>query len=166
MKNKKSLLSLGLLALVLVLGVGYAVVSSVSLTIGGEVSANSDIKVSFKEVKSKSNQTTVTATTTDGSLTATFNVTDLSTVGQTEYAIYTIQNKETDVTAKVSLEEAIQPANSSYFEVETDLTDGTTIAPGDTLDVKVSVTLIATPLTTNDSTADVTVKLEAEAVTN
>lgn len=166
MKNKKSLLSLGLLVLVLVLGVGYAVVSSVSLTISGEVSANSDIKVSFKEVKSKSNQTTVTATATDGSLTAVFNVSDLSTVGQTEYAVYTIQNKETDVTAKISLEETIQPANSTYFKVETDLADGATINANGTLDVKVSVTLLATPLTTADSKATVTVKLKAEAVTN
>ena len=35
MKNKKSMLALGLVALVLVLGVGYAVVSSVGLTFTG-----------------------------------------------------------------------------------------------------------------------------------
>ena len=35
MKNKKSLLSLGLVALVLVLGVGYAVVNEVLLTFTG-----------------------------------------------------------------------------------------------------------------------------------
>ena len=51
MRNKKSLLSLGLLALVLVLGVGYAVVSSQELTIGGTAeTVDSTIAVFFDTV--------------------------------------------------------------------------------------------------------------------
>ena len=166
MKNRKTLLGFGLLVLVLVLGVGYAVVSSVSLTIDGTVSANSDIKVSFKEVKNESNASLVEATTTNGSTTATFNVSDLSAVNQTEYAVFTIQNLESDVTAKISLEEAIKPTDKTYFEVTTDLNENAVIQPNGTLDVKVSVTLKSTPLTDENSEANVTIKLKAEAKTN
>ena len=94
------------------------------------------------------------------------NVSDLSTVGQTEYVIYTIQNKETDVTAKVTLEGSVQPSDKTYFEVSTDIGNGATISPGGTLDVKISVKLNATPLTAIDSEADILVKLKAEAVTS
>lgn len=165
MRSRKTFISFGMLALVLILGVGYAVVSSVSLTISGSASANSDIKVSFKSVKEESSSL-VDAATTDGTLTATLNVSDLAAVGQTEYAIYTIQNKESDVSAKISLDGTITPADKTYFEVTTDLTNGTTIAPGETLDVKVSVKLNSTPLTDSDSEANILVKLKAEAVTN
>ena len=165
MRNRKIFFSGGLLALVLVLGVGYAVVSSVSLTISGSASANSDIKVSFKEVKNESSAL-VEASAIDGAITATLNVTDLSTVGQTEYVIYTIQNKESDVTAKVTLEGSVQPSDKTYFEVSTDIGNGATISPGGTLDVKISVKLNATPLTAIDSEADILVKLKAEAVTS
>lgn len=166
MKSKKTFFGFGILALLLVLGVGYAVVSSVPLTINGKVSANSDIKVSFESVKSKSNNSTVTAETTSGSQTATFNVSDLATVGQTEYAIYTIKNEESDVRAKISLDGTISPSDKTYFDVKTDLVDGTVIEPNSTLDVKVSVTLVSTPLTAATSEANVSIKLKAEAVTN
>ena len=52
MKKKKSLLSLGILALVLVLGVGYAVVSNVGLTFDGTATvADADLKVSITGVQ-------------------------------------------------------------------------------------------------------------------
>ena len=51
MKNKKSLLSLGLLALVAILGVGYAVVSDVVLTITGTASVANAPKVSATAAK-------------------------------------------------------------------------------------------------------------------
>ena len=46
MKSKNSLVTLGIIALVLFLGVGYAVVSSVYLNIGGTASVDDqDLKV-------------------------------------------------------------------------------------------------------------------------
>ena len=171
MKNKKSLLSLGLIALVLVLGVGYAVVSNVGLTISGDVSSNSDLKVSFKSATDSSDK--VTATTTDGSLTATINVTDLSAVNETVTATYTIQNLETDVDAKV-IEKSITILSkdgkntdlSQYFEVTTDIdeTNGLSINRKSEADVVVQVKLLETPLTAATSTAAVTIELEASAV--
>ena len=59
MRNRKSLLSISIFALILVLSVGYAVVNYVDLTVGGEISASTEnIDVSFKSV----NPVKVTAT--------------------------------------------------------------------------------------------------------
>ena len=171
MKKKKSLLSLGLITLVLILGVGYAVVSNVGLTISGKVSENSDLKVSFKSADDGDNEK-ITATTTDGSLTATINVQNLSSVGDKVTATYVIQNKEKDVDAKVVEKEIKILAEdgttdlSEYFSVTTDI-DGSTgleVAHEGTATVEVTVELLKTPLTNNDSTANVTIELDASAV--
>ena len=102
MKNKKSLLGLGLLALVLVLGVGYAVVSQVSLTIGGTATvASSNLKVKFINPTTTGGAgTTVAAVEND--LKATISVTGLTEVGQVATATYTIENSEKDLKAKIT----------------------------------------------------------------
>ena len=80
MKNKKSLLSLGLLALVLVLGVGYAVVNTITLTFNGSASvADAELKVAITGVTS-SKDTDVTKSFTDK--TGTFGVSNM-TLGET-----------------------------------------------------------------------------------
>lgn len=170
MKNKKSLLSLGLLALILVLGVGYAVVSSVDLTISGNVSANSDLKVSFTGATDASDDR-VTATSTADGLIATINVQNLAAVNDTVTATYTIQNKETDVKASVSKPKiTVVSAEdgsdlSEYFVVTTSVdTDAVEIEAGQTADVTVTVKLAKTPLTDATSTAKVTVVLTASPV--
>lgn len=163
MKNKKSLLSLGLVALVLVLGVGYAVVSSVDLTISGTASANSDLKVTFKSATSTSDK--VTATAEDGKLKADITVENL-TYNEEVTATYTIQNKEVDVDALVKLV-SIENDNEDYFTVTADIDEtGKTIAAGgtETIDVIVTVKLIATPLTETDSKANIVINLLAEPV--
>ena len=81
MKNKKSLLSLGLLALVLVLGVGYAVVSNVTLEFGGKATvANSVLKVDIAKVETttKPDKVTVNHTFTAHSKEASFTITDMA----------------------------------------------------------------------------------------
>lgn len=170
MKNKKSLLSLGLITLVLILGVGYAVVSNVGLKISGKVSANSDLKVSFQSADASDDEK-ITATTTDGSLTATINVQNLSSVGDEVTATYVIQNKETDVDAKV-VEKEIKVLTedgtdlSKYFSVTTDIdeNDGLGIDREGTAEVVVTVALLETPLTDKTSTANITIELDASAV--
>lgn len=164
MKNRRSILSLGLLALILVLGVGYAVVSSVDLTIGGTASvAESTLKVSFKDVASKSGEN-VTAETTDGSLTATIAVTGLTKIGDTATATYTIQNKETDLSAEV-LKKSIENDKEDFFEVTTSVDSAPAkIAAGSTETVTVTVKLIKMPILESDSTANITIKLNATPV--
>lgn len=164
MKNKKSLLSFCLLALVLVLGVGYAVVSSVDLTIGGTAKVKgSDLKVAFNGTTSVSDEDKVTASATADALTASIAVTDL-TLGDSVTATYTIQNKETDVNASI-IKDSIVVDKTEYFKVTTDV-DSTakTIEAGETATVTVTIELIKTPVDTSDSTANITVTLKATPV--
>ncbi len=164
MKNKKSLLSVCLLVLVLILGVGYAVVSSVNLTISGTAKVGtSDLKVSFNGTATTPNNGKVSATATDGSLSANIAVTDL-TLGESVTATYTIQNKETDVNAQI-LKKSITNDKDAYFKVTTDVdSSAKTIVAGGTTTVTVTVELIKTPVESADSTANITVTLEATPV--
>ena len=171
MKNKRTFLGLGLLALVLILGVGYAVVSSVDLTISGNVSANSNLKVSFEGTTSVSDEDRVSASATEGELTATINVQKLSSVGDTVTATYTIKNEEKDVKAKIEKSLITVLASdevtnlSEYFEVTTSVdTNALEIEAEGTDTVTVTVKLLKTPLTEATSTAKVTVKLLASPV--
>lgn len=163
MKNKKSLLGLGLLALVLVLGVGYAVVSDVVLTINGSASVGTeDLKVSFEGTVAADQG--VTASATKGSLTGNIEVTGLDHIGDTATATYTIQNLETDVAAEIT-KESITVSNSGYFKVTTSVdNDALTIARNNTGTVTVTVELIKMPITAEESTTSITVKLNAAAV--
>lgn len=161
MKKQKSILGVGLLVLVLVLGVGYAVVSSVDLTITGTAGVKtSDLKVSFEGTVATDPTEKVTATATKGELTATINVKDLE-LNDTVTATYTIQNEETDVNASV-IKASITNDKAEYFEVTTDMDDtAKTINAGATGTVKVTVKLIKTPIAEADSTANITIKLTA-----
>lgn len=164
MKNKKSLLSFGLLALVLILGVGYAVVSSVGLSIDGTAKvASSNLKVSFNGTTDVSSDEKVIATATDGTLSATIAVTNL-TLNESVTATYTIKNTETDVNAEV-IKASIENDKSTYFQVTTDVDDSAkTVTAGGTTTVTVTVKLIKTPVEDADSTANITVNLTASPV--
>jgi len=171
MKKKKSLLGLGLIALVLMLGVGYAIVSNEYLEIGGNVTAGGNVKVSFKSATDTSDK--VEANTTDGSLTATIDVTNLETVGETVTATYVLQNKETDVDANVVVTDITVLSKdgkstdlSEYFGVTTtiDEENGLDIEHDNTSTFDVVVELLKTPLTAETSTGEITIELTASAV--
>ena len=168
MKKKKSLLSLGLLALVLVLGVGYAVVSTQNLEIGGTASvAESTLDVSFEGTTSKDGDGTIVAEASKGSLSADITVTGLTAIGDKASATYTIQNLETDLNAEISLKETngIKNNKSEFFKVTTSVDDATTtITKESTGTVTVYVELIKLPIDEDDSTAEITVNLVATPV--
>ena len=167
MKKKKSLLSLVLIALVLVLGVGYAVVSTQDLTISGSAStATSTLDVSFEGTANSAGAGTTIATAIKGDLTASIKVTGLTAIGETATATYTIQNKEIDLAALISKKE-ITNDKGEFFEVTTSVDkaeDAITIEPEGTGTVTVSVKLIKMPIETTDSTAQITVTLLATPV--
>lgn len=128
MKNRKSLLGLVLLALVLVLGVGYAVVSSVDLTISGDASvADSELAVSFTDTVTTGGAGTSTGAATAGALTATFKVTELKAVGDTATVTYTIKNEEKDLSASV-LKSSITNDKEAFFQVTTSVDSTANIA--------------------------------------
>lgn len=162
MKNKKSLLALVLVALILVLGVGYAAVSSIGLTINGTANVKgSTLAVSFTDATSVSDAEKVTATATNGSLSANITVKDLE-LNDTVTATYTIQNKESDVKAKIT-EGTHSVTNSDYFQVTTDIGTGKEIQVGGEIEVTITVKLIKTPVTDDQSSSNITINLEANA---
>ena len=167
MKNKKSLLSLGLLALVLVLGVGYAVVSSVDLTIGGSATVkDADLKVIITNVEDKStviqDGASVTHTwKTSGETEDTFEITNM--ILNEEVTIeYTVTNEETDVTANLAEKIALDNDNTTHFSATYSIAeDGAELSPGESTVVTVKVKLNVTPTTEEESTANIGFTLAA-----
>jgi len=175
MRNKKSLLSLGLLALVLVLGVGYAAINATDLKITGTAATGDveDMAVKFTSVKNDTvtpaDGTTnanlaVDATIGDG-LIATIDVTGMSAVGDKAVATYVITNSETDLDALIT---KVKATGSDYFKVTTSLdaegANVTAAANGGTAEVTVTVELVKTPIDADDSSAEITVELLASPV--
>ena len=164
MKNKKTLIGIVLLIVVLLLGIGYAAITR-ELTISGSATANANsenFKVYFTGETEVSNGDNVTATATAETTTANITVTGLTTKDDFETATYTIKNASPELNALLSVttEEA---ANSDYFDVKAEIEDeATPLAPDGTTTVTVTVTLIKTPVA--EVTSNVTVKLNAEAV--
>lgn len=165
MKNKKSLLGLGLLVLVLVLGVGYAVVSTQNLDIGGTAGVEeSTINVSFEGTTSKEGDGTITATATKGSLSANITVTGLTAIGDSASATYTIQNLEKDLNASIT-KESIENNKTEFFSVTTSVDENATVVEHEgTATVTITVELIKLPIEKEDSTATIKVNLLATPV--
>ena len=164
MNRKKTLYGLGLLALILVLGVGYAAVSEVTLNIDGTATVASEaLKVSFNGVTDTEDDGKVVASSTDNSLNASIQVTNL-TLNEAVSATYTIKNQETDVDANV-IKKQISNDKPEFFEVTTSVDDSAeTITAGGTGTVTVTVRLIKTPIETDDSTANIQIDLTASPV--
>ena len=160
MKNKKSLLSLGLLALVLVLGVGYAVVNKITLTFNGEATVGeADLKVAITAVTSSTDEN-VEKSFSDKE--GTFKVSNM-TLEQEVTFTFTVTNKETDIVAKLTDANVVK-GNTEYFTATYVVNDGDAIQPGDSATVVVTVKMVKTPVTENDSKAEFTYTLNAVPV--
>lgn len=164
MKNKKKFYVVGLLVFVLVLGIGYAAVSTVGLNIDGTASVKSEnLKVSFNGVTEVSEEGKVVANSTDNSLDATISVSDL-TLNEIVTATYTIKNEETDVNANIT-KKTITNDKEEFFEVTTSVDESpTTVDANGTAKVTVTVKLIKTPIEAGDSTANIQIDLDANPV--
>ena len=166
MKSKNSVKLVIVLALVLFLSVGYAVVNSVTLTVTGTAgSVSENIDVYFTGTPQVSNSSKVTATSTSGSLTASIKVSDL-TLNETVTATYFITNNERDVGAIISLE-SITNSNPDYFEVTATINGSYNLCPENFEERAVTVTikLKKTPITTDVSSANIAVKFKADPTT-
>lgn len=169
MKSRKSLLSILIFALVLVLSVGYAVISYVDINIEGTASAAAEIMdVSFKSGSPVYDATTnpdVYTTVTNGSLTASITAKNL-TLNNPVTLTYVVQNNETDVDASV-IEHELTNSNTQYFDVSTDIeTAKTCLQKGGTINVVVTVTLIKTPVNVDDNSTDIGITLRATPIDN
>ena len=159
MKNMRPFLILALL--VFFLGIGYAVVSSVNLDIGGTANVeNANLKVVFNGNTEISNAEKVTATAVDNSLSASILVEDLQ-LNEVVTATYYIKNKETDVNASVIVSD-IENDKEDFFEVSTDISQtAKTIEAGGVDKVTITIKLIKTPITAEDSKANIRILLVA-----
>lgn len=173
MKSKKGLIGLIILVAVLVLGVGYAVVSNVTLTISGEASMKDvELNVGFNgtvtpDVTNAAGATATgsnAGTSTTGVKIATINVSNLAKVGDYAEVTYEVQNYETDVDANVYVSN-IANDKSDYFEVTTDAGSDSKKAVAKnngTNTIKVTVKLKARPTTAADNKATITITLTGE----
>ena len=160
MKNKKLLVGIALLIVVLVIGIGYAAITD-SLTISGTATATANddnFKVVFNGTKTADDG--VTATVTAGTKTATMDVSGLTTTGQTKSATFTIENQSAELNALLAVKTETT-GNAEFFKVDAEIADPTTLEPEGTTTVTVTVELIKTPI--EEVTGSINVELSATA---
>lgn len=175
MHKQKRLIFIIILLTVILMGIGYAALSNVTLTINGKATAtpnDENFKVYFtgKNTKKSGEESNpnVNVTVTEQATTATVNFSGLSKKDDTEYAILEIENASNDVDAK-SITVALEASGSTTIIEATAIMcdiDGTAIsnyfvASGNKTYVKVSATLLQTP--TEDSEITITATITAVA---
>lgn len=183
MKNRKNMFVLAIVALILVLGVGYAVVSQTTLTITGSGTAKTEtLKVVYDGVNSgTTNGATgkvTSITNPDGTTAATFEITDMA-LNETVSMSFEIENRESDVNATINFPTITQNTKSDYFSVAFEYKDsaisgsgtqaawasGTkTLAHGAKATIVVKVTMTNTPITSTDSSTNITISFTADPV--
>ncbi len=167
--KKRNLVFIVLLA-ILLLGVGYAVVSSVTLTVDTTnttvtmTADPSNFDVQFINGASHSGNGMFSAgTITNNGHTTTFTITGFSKSGDSAVVTLPFQNKST--TLKASLANAtVSVSNTEYFSISATSLAGTTLDElGGTTDsgnLVLTITAIKTPVST-DETTTVTASLVA-----
>ena len=155
MKEKRGVIALGLVAAVLVLGVGYATLTSQTLYINGNATlaegnvaidvvfyGNSSITPTITDVSNRnSHPLTATATAADDTTVATLDISNLEEKGDKVVAIYNIKNKSADIAATLATGTISKDA-----KINVTVAYGTTnLAAGGTTTVTVTAELNATP---------------------
>lgn len=172
MKSKKILVLLILLAVILFLGIGYAL-STTSLEIKGDATVtatNDNFTVKFTKAENDANGKAEGAITDDTHAKITVN--GLEKAGDTATITYTIENASNGLDALVNLTSSIVASENgnaddvNYFEVTTEgITTDTKVEAGSTATVKVTVKLLKTPVKNRTATVkvDLTAKPEEQA---
>ena len=162
MKNRKKMITTALIVLVLLLGVGYATVSSVNLNINGNAKAGTKELQVFYDGNNSGTSAKVTAISSqDQARTATFTVENM-TLGETVTMTFEVKNYETDVNANLAAP-SVTNTNENYFQV-TASCDKTTLNALDTATITVNVKLIKTPVSEEAGSTTVTVEMAASPV--
>lgn len=157
--TSKIILTIVLVA-VLIIGVGYAAINSITLQITGQLAATpSDANFTVKFTSASPSEGSVVAKVT-GDKTATLNVSGLTAKGDKAVATYTIQNTSEDLSANLTV--AASNENDEYFTVSTSLSE-TSIAKGGTSTLTVTVELMKTPVNA-EVTDTVGISIEASPV--
>ena len=146
-KSKKIIIAV-ILLVVLLIGIGYAAIQNITLSITGTAEAETsqdNFKVMFSGTPTVSDETLVTATVTDDTH-ATINVSGLTTKEDTVTATYTVQNVSTDISADLSV--ATTNDNPEYFTLSSQL-EKTSLVEGEATTLSVTIELTKTPITDN-----------------
>lgn len=176
-RKRKGLIVLAIVAMVAILGVGYAAITGVGFTINGNASAEGDqsafnvhfSNVAFDSSQLKTDSTKVTHTETqDNTQKGTFSVSGLATKGDVAAFTYTVKNDSSDLTAVIP-KDSIKVSSltgdvATYFTVSVVTTNpagDVSIAPGTTTTITVVVTLNKTPIEKVE-TGDLTVTFAAK----
>ena len=163
MKNRKKMITTALIVLVLLLGVGYATVSSVSLNINGTAKAGSkELQVFYDGVNSGTSDNVTAISSPAKTRGATFTVENM-TLGEIVTMTFEVKNYETDVNATLAAPSVTQNTKQEYFQVTTSC-DKTTLNAGETATITVNVKLIKTPVTDEAGSTTVTVEMAASPV--
>ena len=163
MKNRKKMITTALIVLVLLLGVGYATVSSVSLNINGTSKAETkELQVFYDGTNSGTSAKVTAISSPVKTREATFTVESM-TLNETVTMTFEVKNYETDVNATLAAPSVTQNTKSEYFQVTTSC-DKTTLNAGDTATITVNVKLIKTPVTDEAGSTTVTVEMAASPV--
>lgn len=163
MKNRKKMITTALIVLVLLLGVGYATVSSVNLNINGTANAESkELQVFYDGVNSGTSDKVTAISSPVKTREATFTVESM-TLDETVTMTFEVKNYETDVNATLAAPSVTQNTNEEYFQVTTSC-DKTTLNAGETATITVNVKLIKTPVTDEAGSTTVTVAMAASPV--
>ena len=163
MKNRKKMITTALIVLVLLLGIGYATVSSVNLNINGSAKAGSkELQVFYDGTNSGTSDKVTAISSPVNTREATFTVENM-TLNETVTMTFQVKNYETDVNATLDAPSVTQNTKSEYFQVTTSC-DKTTLNAGDTATITVNVTLIKTPVSAEAGSTTVTVEMAASPV--
>lgn len=165
MRSNVKIVVLALVLAALVVGIGYAAITTVTLTVEGTATAapnQSNFKVEFFGTAQSSDASKLTVGI-DGSdkTKATMAVSGLTAKGDTVTATYTVKNLSADLSATLAATVASN-TNEEYFKVEPTVTQ-TTITAGNTTTVTVKVTLLKTPIE-EDVSSTIKVNLTATPV--
>ena len=163
-RNSKVVVGLVLIVAVLLVAVGYATITAVTLNIKGKADANTDTKnfvVRFTGTPTTSGQGTTTATlSTTDQLKATMNVAGLTAKGDTATATFTIANDSADLSAALSAVSTC--SNTEYFSISHNIAE-TPLAKGETTTITITVELIKTPIDVNPTgTIDVVITADPQ----
>ena len=163
MKNRKKMITTALIVLVLLLGVGYATVSSVNLNINGTANAETkELQVFYDGTNSGTSAKVTAISSPANTRAATFTVENM-TLNETVTMTFEVKNYETDVNATLAAPSVTQNTNEEYFQVTTSC-DKTTLNAGGTATITVNVKLIKTPVTDQAGSTTVTVGMTASPV--
>ena len=154
-----------LLVAILLVAVGYAAITNVTLNIKGTTKSEGNpdnFKVELVGEPQTSGDGTTTATIDAKDKTqGTMNVSGLNAKGQTAVATYTVKNQSADLSADLTVKAT--STNDEYFEVQCSL-DKTTLKAQEQTTMTVKVKLLKTPIdeTKENLSTEIGVNITAE----